>query len=352
MARWSHGLWVRGIALMMGMMVCALGTFAQDGPTTQWTPNARELQWQRQWAVEAIASSSYSETGSWSTEQVLGPPNTAGYGDLPTAWAPRVKDGEVEWLEVTYAWPVTPDCIQIIETCGAGSVCRVQMQPLDTADWVTVFETPAQADERTGPMARVVDAKDFGRPTRRVRVEIDTAIPGWNEIDAVSLLGTYLVGAYGSGLSTGAYRLWADNALASATFNGAERDQAYAPWQATGMPNSPPGDYSSAWAPPVADGGMEWLQVELLWVIAPTEMNIHENCGPGFVRRIEAQDVRDAQWVTIWEGADTTAPPAGVLNVPLQTQVHANAYRIHVDTSVPGWNEIDAVEIVGNPVNQ
>lgn len=339
--------------VLVWLVSCA-GTFAvaQEDSAARWAANARELNWQRQWAVEATASSSYSETGGWSVSQVLGHPDTTGYGDIGTAWAPHVKDGGIEWLELTYTWPMIPDSVQVVQSCGAGALKRVQLQPLGSAEWVTIEERQPQAEEMTltTPLISSIDASRFGLPTRRVRVEIDTAVPGWNEIDAVGLVGSYVVGAPGSGMSTGAYRLWAENAQASSTYQQAERDQPWSAWQATGLPNSPAGDAPTAWAPGVRDGGMEWLQVELLWVISPTEINVHENCGPGFVRRIEAKDVRTDRWVAIWEGADTTQPPAGVLNAQVGADVHANWFRIHVDTSVPGWNEIDAVEIVRNPI--
>jgi len=338
--------YVLGLALALS----ADWAFAQAYDPAQWAPNIRELHWQRQWALEATASSSYNETGSWSVEQVLGPPDTAGYGDHGTAWAPKNRDGGVEWLELTYRWPVIPDSIQIIESCGAGAVKRVQVQPLDGGAWVTVLEQQPRADERIGPIINVVDASEFGQATKRVRVEIDTGIPEWNEIDAVALMGTYVIGAHGSGLSTGAYRLWATGAQASSSYSNVQEKERYSPWQTTGLPNTPPGDYGTAWAPQFENAGMEWLQVGAQWVISATEMNIHENCGPGFVRRIEAKDARNDQWVTVWEGADPTEPPAGVLSVPLHGGIHTNTFRIHVDTSVPGWNEIDAVEIVGNPV--
>lgn len=335
------------------LLTCAVVAVAQDDLATRWPTNIRELHWQRQWVAEAVASSSYAETGAWSTEQLLGAPNVVGYYDSPAAWAPAVKDGGVEWIELSYTWPVIPSDIQIIESCGAGAVTRVQLQPLGGGGWVTVLEQAPPGDARVNPeqpMLLVVSARDFGQPTRRVRVEIDTAVPGWNEIDAVGLLGTYVLGARGSGLSTGAYRLWAENALASSTYAGAEGRSRYSPWQATGVPNAAPGDHPEAWATAAEDGGLEWLQVEYPWAVVPTEMNIHENCAPGFVRRIEAVDTRTGQWVTIWEGADPTVEPGGVFNVALSTDVPANQYRIHIDTAVPGWNEIDAVELVGNPV--
>ena len=75
-------------------------------------------------------------------------------------------------------------------------------------------------------------------------------------------------------------------------------------------------------------------------------MRIRETCGPGAVSRATAITDNGTE-VTLWEGQDPTRqgptdfvvkPPqpvvAGKVNVYLQTE------------SVPGWNEIDAVEVV------
>jgi len=159
-----------------------------------------------------------------------------------------------------------------------------------------------------------------------------------------------VVGQVGSGYSSGAYRWWASNATASATYSNAELTAGYSPWQVTGMPDSPGGDNGTAWAPPAEDGGAEWLEVYYLRALVPTELNIYENCGPGFVREVEAQNEQTAEWLTIWQGHDPTTEAPGVFSVPLGgNSFPAHIFRIHVDTAVPGWNEIDAVEVVGNP---
>lgn len=339
------------LSVTLAVAVIAPPVCSQDDGTG-WGGNIRELHWQRQWAIEATASSAYNETGGWSTDQLLGMPNTKGYGDIATAWAPKAANGGAEWIELTYEWPVIPDSIQVIQSCGAGAITRVQLQPLGGGEWMTVLEKPAQAVEASAPVIHVVDAKKFGQATRRVRVEIDTAaVPGWNEIDAVSLMGTYVIGPPGSGYSTGAYRLWAEGATASSTWRNAEPGGPYGALQICGVPNSVFGrDTSSAWLAE-KDGGMEWIEVYYSWPVVPTEMHIYENCGPGAVRKIEAQDELTGEWKTIWEGIDPTVEP-GVFSLQLNVDFPAHIYRISLDTAVPGWNELDAVQLVGSPREQ
>ena len=117
------------------------------------------------------------------------------------------------------------------------------------------------------------------------------------------------------------------------------------------MPDTPVGrDYPTAWAPKLRDGGMEWREVSYPQAIVPTELRVYETCGPGSVTKIEAWDEKLGQWVTLWEGKDPTRATPGVFSPPLPASpAAARTFRICVDTSVPEWNELDAVELVGNP---
>lgn len=328
---------------------CALlGLFARVGPAAAQV-NRMALDEQFQWPIAAVASSQYGET-DWSAAQATGPPDTHGYGDIATAWAPAVRDGGIEWLELTYEFPMIPNVIEVYETCGAGAIAKVSVWPDEGTEWVTLMErevTEASADPREGPIISATDAKKVAAPTRRVRVEIYTVVPGWNEIDTVALVGRYVVGPVGGPLSSGAYRWWAENAVASSEYG----DDSYSAKQVIGLPNvRKAGDYPAAWAPQVKDGGIEWIEVYLLAPLKPTELHVYESCGPGFVRKVEAKDERNGEWVVLWEGVDPGGEGIVVFKVPLPaTAPPTHVFRISIDTAVPGWNEIDAVLVVGNP---
>jgi hypothetical protein len=50
----------------------------------------------------------------------------------------------------------------------------------------------------------------------------------------------------------------------------------------------------------------------------------------------------------LWEGAEPAAQPPVDFSVPVQGNVLANSIKVYLDTArVPGWNEIDAVELIG-----
>ena len=73
---------------------------------------------------------------------------------------------------------------------------------------------------------------------------------------------------------------------------------------------------------------------------------IHANWNPGTVVAVEART--GAGWVTVWRGNDTsrgTCP--SVFAVRFNEPVDTNMIRVKLNTQkVPGWNEIDAVQLV------
>jgi hypothetical protein len=126
---------------------------------------------------------------AWGFEQVVGPPNTVGPGDIGTAWASRSQDEEDEWLLCEYAEPVQPAAVLIYETYNPGAVVRVTAFKLDGKEvevWAGEDPLPPEAGHGVSVIPFKVDFK-----TNRVKVYINSpAFPGWNEIDAVGLRDT------------------------------------------------------------------------------------------------------------------------------------------------------------------
>ena len=123
---------------------------------------------------------------------------------------------------------------------------------------------------------------------------------------------------------------------------------AWGPAQATGPPNTAQGDISTAWASLTQDGQEEWLELTYEKEVVPTQVVIHENYNPGAVSQIAL--VIDGEEKLVWEGQDPTAIGAGsgVSKIELNTNLKTNKIRIYLDSmQVAGWNEIDAVGIVG-----
>jgi hypothetical protein len=146
-------------------------------------PNEGEIS---QFATGATASSQYTET-SWSAMQATSAPDTAGCGDLSSAWASLNSSGK-EWLLLTYGQPVIPTHIVIYQTYNPGAVFLVEV--LDEAgNSITVYETdPTTVSEC--PYMLEIDVKDVNTLVRSVRVTIDQSFHNdWTEIDAVQLIG-------------------------------------------------------------------------------------------------------------------------------------------------------------------
>jgi hypothetical protein len=156
-------------------------------------------------------------TGSWSTSQVTGPPNTKGFGDIETAWASLTPDGSQEWLELEYDRSVVPTAILVHETYNPGAVVKVTHIPYWGSEKILwEGKDPTPAGDNGGVSRLPVSA---GIKTGHIKVYIDSpAVPGWNEIDAVGL-------EYGN-----KQVIWATEATSSSTW-ASQYSQSYGRYQ-------------------------------------------------------------------------------------------------------------------------
>jgi thiol-disulfide isomerase/thioredoxin len=122
----------------------------------------------------------------------------------------------------------------------------------------------------------------------------------------------------------------------------------WSPEQATGAPDTnTAGDLPTAWASMNPDAGPEWLQVEFAKPTEIAEVRIRETFNPGAINKVEAISA-DNKGTVIWEGTAEAKPAPSDMVVKPQSAVVSNKIKIHLDTTrVPGWNEIDAVELLG-----
>lgn len=149
---------------------------------------------------------------------------------------------------------------------------------------------------------------------------------------------------------------WAASATASSTYGGDKSPSsttAYSPSRATGAPDVERyGDNGSSWAPETADKGIEWLEVTFAKPVHATEIRIRQNNAPGAIIKIELIDEGGARHA-IWEGVDDEkyAPSTvGWLRKTFEKTPYAAAgARLTLATNaVPDWNEIDAVQLLGD----
>jgi hypothetical protein len=141
---------------------------------------------------------------SWGPEQLVGPPNTHQAGDIPTAWAPlSSQGGRDEWLHVNYDRAVDISEIRVRETYNPGAIAKLAAVLPDGQE-VVIWEGVTPQTE--APVDTSFSAP-AGLQAQSVKIYLDrTRAQGWNEIDAVELVGR------------DGTRQWASSATASTSY--------------------------------------------------------------------------------------------------------------------------------------
>jgi hypothetical protein len=147
---------------------------------------------------------------------------------------------------------------------------------------------------------------------------------------------------------------WAVLATASSSYAGETKDigAGYHPMRATGAPDVPMyADEGRAWTAKEADAGIEWLELSYLKAVNATAVRVRQSYGPGAIAKVELFDDAGKAF-TVWQGPDNTKYPPSTI-AWLETKFDKTTYktqkvRITLATNlVPGYNEIDAVQLLG-----
>ena len=143
---------------------------------------------------------------------------------------------------------------------------------------------------------------------------------------------------------------WASEATASSSYNDAQGDAGWSAKQATGVPDVDKySDDQHAWAPKTQDGGIEWLDLKYVKPVHASEVRVRESLGSGAVIKVELFDEAGAAH-TIWQGADPTKELNYLILKFKTSDYRVNRVKVTLATNIiPGWNEIDAVQLVGKP---
>lgn len=131
----------------------------------------------------------------------------------------------------------------------------------------------------------------------------------------------------------------------------------YGATQACGPADSPLGsDVATAWATQLADANGEWLELTFAQAAVPAKLRVHENLSPGAVSRVTVFTA-DGTEVEAWRRKGP-APrmKGGIANIILSVAPPApfptRRVKLYLDSAgVPGWNEIDAVELIDDGGN-
>ncbi len=141
-------------------------------------------------------------------------------------------------------------------------------------------------------------------------------------------------------------RQWASEATASSAYEGYEAENA------TGAPDVEGcRDSQRAWASAAPDS-LEELELRFADPVFATQVNIHQNHQPGFITNVELLDTRGNATSVYTSTAELQEECPNVLEVSFErTERQIVGVRLTIDQrSGANWNEIDAVELVGLPI--
>ncbi len=125
------------------------------------------------------------------TENVCQPIQATGEPNVPKdatdhvlSWCPGVEDGGMEWLLLTYEDAILTTTIEIHANFNPGSVVQVSSVDDSGHDTELWAATPDSKKAERITLIRLASPA----PIKRLKLKLDTsAVPGWNEIDAVAL---------------------------------------------------------------------------------------------------------------------------------------------------------------------
>lgn len=216
----------------------------------------------------------------------------------------------------------------VIVAAGLAAACSKHKEaPAPTAP------APATAAAPAAPAAQAASAEDPDMAAKRKALEFALREDGYK---------------------TDPLGQWAVDAKASSTFADKLDDKAagYHPMRATGVPDVQRyGDVSEAWASKTPDSGIEWLELGYAKPVNATELRIRQNNAPGAIVKVELLETGGAAH-TVFQGPDATAYESNTiswLNIKFEkTPYKTQRVKITLATNaVAGWNEIDAVQLVG-----
>lgn len=291
-----------------------------------------------QFASSVVDFSSEFTPEGWSAQQALGPPNTYPvYLDISTAWASETADDQPEFLVLGFDTPEVINFVNVYETLSPGALTTVSAKNAITGDWEVVWTAAAAIAPEE---ARIATAAfpETSYPVSEIRLDFDSpAVPGWNEIDAVSMGWS----------DRGAESRFASSVV---DFSSEYDSDPWSAQQALGPPDTYPnyGDFSTAWASATADDQPEFLVLEFDDAAPINYVDVYETYNPGALDSVEVMNPNTGQFETVWtEAIAIPLPVARIRTVSFpETRFPVDRVRLHFDSpAVADWNEIDAVGI-------
>ncbi len=142
-----------------------------------------------QWATSGEASSEFGSP-PYGARQAVGAPDVRNFGDRPEAWASKSADGGAEWLKLTFARPVRASAVRVRQNLNPGAIMKVEALAADGRSAVvwSGSDTTAYAKGKIVWFVATFEPPAF--PVSTIKLTLDSAaVKGWNQIDAVQLVG-------------------------------------------------------------------------------------------------------------------------------------------------------------------
>lgn len=289
-----------------------------------------------------ISFSSQYEEDSWSVNKLLGEPDVyPRYEDNENAWAPKDPDSCFEYVEVGFSTPVRARAVRIWWTYNPSPVWRVLVKD-EKGLYHLIWEgEPKRLGDKAIIQEFQLERYDYYVVAVRIEM-IPAKVPGWNEIDAISLV-PYAEAEPKEKI------YWADKVI---DYSSEYSPTRWSARQILGPPDVYPeyGDIERAWTPASRDKGEEYIEVGFPYIGPICGVVVYETYNPGAIVKIILKDT-EGNYHVVWEKDDKekdSKEKARVLRItfPL-TNFSILSVKLILDTSlVPGWNEIDAIGII------
>jgi hypothetical protein len=141
-----------------------------------------------QYASRVLDFSTEYSTDAWAAAQALGEPNVyPAYCDCAEAWSSLTPEDIREFLVLGFATPSRINAIDIYETLAPGAIDTVFVKNPETYSWDMVYTNTAATGPEVATILHITfPLTDYA--VSEIRIAINSpAVPGWNEIDAVSI---------------------------------------------------------------------------------------------------------------------------------------------------------------------
>ena len=159
-------------------------------------PPLSSLDIQEQWVSSLNGYSAQYDAGSWQAANIIGAPRVyPQYGDLAGAWAQPYNSQNMEWVDFSIETPVWLTQIDVYETFNPGAITRIEAFNALTESWEAIYvnENPTSAGGASRIFTPELTLPQF--VTDRLKMTLNcAAVPGYNEIDCIKVIGGTYVG--------------------------------------------------------------------------------------------------------------------------------------------------------------